>query len=133
MLRKNEYLKYPMEPNRSHVAVENKKHLSKNLINLGNIKTINMKNYINNKTKGEHIKLMCVYATEEEDIESGKLENKTMEEIKVMIYTELEKLPLEQKQLQEDMFRKNVKNKRKQEYIQFFTGLCEFIEEKQPQ
>ena len=56
-----------------------------------------------------------------------------MEEIKVMIYTELEKLPLEQKQLQEDMLRKNVKKKRKQEYIQFFTELCEFIEEKQPQ
>lgn len=126
LFRKNNYLSNPMEL-QIHMDIEKKVNLSDDLLNLQSIATENLKKYIEGKSKGNQVKLTQVYVTANEKLENEKVENKTIEEIKVLIFEQISEMTSEQQSLHEEIFVKNVKNKLKQSYINYYYELVEGV------
>ena len=107
-----------------HFSIDNIK-LSKDLQNLNTIGQQNMERYIEAKMKKAPIKLTIVQVTKEEEIENDKIENKTLNEIKILAFERINTLSSEQQTLYEEMFIKNIKGKPKSTLIDFYYQLCE--------
>ena len=74
------------------------------------------------------MKLVPVYVTQMEQMEAEKIENKSVPELTLLIFQKIDALPIEKQQMQEEIFEKTIKNKKKDKYIQFFYELCELLE-----
>ena len=130
LLQSTKYLGSPME-SKPFMDIEKKIPLSGDILNLKNIAKDNFDRYVEAKSKGETVKLKLVFATEQEKIESEKVENKTKEEIKVLIFEKISELNAEQQSLHQEIYTKNIKNKKKQSFINYYNELCEVIEQYQ--
>ena len=51
--------------------------------------------------------------------------NKAIDEIKILIFKQIDRLGEEKQELFEDIFAKTVKNKNKSKYIDYYNELCE--------
>ena len=125
LFRKTEYLSRPMEAETQHMDIEKKISLSEDLLDFEKIGDNNLKKYIYAKCEGTEVKLTKIFVTENEKLESEKVENKTIDEIKRMIYEKIGEMAPEQQSLHEEIFLKNIKNKRKQEHVNYYYELNE--------
>ena len=124
LFRESGYLSLPMEQ-QTHLDIEKKVLLSDDLLNFGKIGSENLKKYIKGKCEGTQVKLVQIYETEKEKLESEKVENKTIEEIKILIFEIIAEMAAEKQSLHEEIFIKNVKNKTKEKYVEYFYQLRE--------
>lgn len=98
-------------------------------VKLGGNIVKNISLFINGKKNNKETeKLFPVYVTENEKMEGAKLENKTIKELKTMIFEKINLLPTEQQELQEEIYEKTVKNKKKNQFITFYQIICELEE-----
>ena len=126
-VRKNKYLLNPMQEI-PHSSMDLKMKMCEDLIKLPSIAVENTTNYIKAKIVGETVKLTPVFVTQEEEEEFCSIQNKTKDEIKVLIYKLIETLDRESAKLQCEIFEKTVKRKRKEDYIEFLQSLIEQME-----
>ena len=127
-IRKNSYLTNPKSPE-GHHSIDGKLEISTEMLSLEEIALKNISTFINGKKNNEKSeKLIPVYVTENEKIEGEKLENKTIKDLKVMIFEKINTLPTERQELQEEIYEKTVKNKKKNQFVAFYQLLCELEE-----
>ena len=127
-VRQNKYLLNPSMEEIPHSSMNLKMKMSEDLIKLPSIAVENITNYIKAKIAGKTVKLTPVFVTREEEEEFCSIQNKTKDEIKVLIYKLIETLDKESAKLQCEVFEKTVKRKKKEDYIEFFQSLIEQIE-----
>ena len=125
-VRESKYLAEPKQI-KEHLDMS-KNNLSKELIIFPSIAENNIKQYVQAKLNNTHIKIVPVYATQQEIDEAGKIENKTITELQVLIYRTIDIFDPQNQKLQEDIFEKSVKNQNKCKYIEFLTKLYEVSE-----
>jgi len=94
LIRKNGYFaNYDTEED--HTDVEKSISLDADLLDLGSIGSENLKKYMDNRENGEDEVLKIVHVTCSEKAEIEKIENKTVAELKQMIFEQIYNLPAE--------------------------------------
>ena len=102
--------------------------LNEDLVHFSNSAQNNIKSYVTSMLHNDSVKLVPVYVTEQERLNAEKVENMTKSEITIKI---LEAINIpddeEMQQFYEERFQKNVKNKNKDSYINFYYEGLEII------
>ena len=119
-----------MEPHisKSHKSIIGE-DLYDQLVCFPSISGENIRKYVTSKLAGTPYKLVPIYVTKFEMEEASKLENKTVQEIKVLIFTLMDNLKNDAQKLQEDVYKKTVKNSNKERHIEFVQELIEYSDE----
>ena len=126
MVRSKRYLQDP-KINKEHRSIDDEV-LSTELIGFHSIAESNMREYIKAKTVKKSCVLVPVYVTKAEENEAMLLENKTVKELKVLIFQKIESFPNEMQALHEDIYQKTVKNKTKNDHFEFLYQLYDLAE-----
>ena len=123
-IRHSQYLENPIEPC-IHTNITKSIKLSSNLINFTKIAGEDRQNYICKISKNETYKLNIIYSTEEEKIESEKIENLTIIEIREKIIEMID--GFQNKDLLQYIYKKEVPGKTKAVHIDFYNTLSEIV------
>ena len=126
-MREQSYLTNP-KSQREHTSIDQSKVLSTDLVALPSIAKENISHYIDTKTNNQDPNLAIIYVTQDEEIEAQKLINRTMSELKVIIFECIENLSPQNQNLQEEIYEKTVKNKKIQVHIDFIYSLQSLVE-----
>lgn len=126
-VREKKYLLNPKQLS-EHKSLDGKIKMSNDLVSFASISVGNIKQYIEAKVKNESTKMVPVYVTQQEYEEGYTIENQTISSLLVQIFRKIEELDAENQKLQEEIFVKTVKNKKKAHYIEFYYKLCELNE-----
>lgn len=102
--------------------------MSEDLVNFPAIAMDNTAKYVKAKLQGEVLKLTPVFVTKKEEQEFFSLENRTIEELKVLIFNLIDGLDEENSKLQTELFQKTVVKKKKEKYIEFLLTLNELVD-----
>ena len=126
LIRESQYLDNPLDfvP---HTDLTKTIKLSDQLVNIVDIGQKNLASYTPMILKGMAYKMNIVFTTEQEKTESEKIENLSIKDITQKILLELENR--EDKQLQTEVYNKDVRGKVKQNYVNFYNSLMESREE----
>ena len=109
-------------------SLDGKILLNEDLVQFSNNAENNIKSYITSILHSESVKLVPVYVTEQERLDAEKVENMTKAEITIKILEATNILDDEDMQLfHEERFQKNIKNKNKDSYINFYYEVLEII------
>ena len=109
-------------------SLDGKILLNEDLVQFSNNAENNIKSYITSILHSESVKLVPVYVTEQERLDAEKAENMTKAEITIKILEATNILDDEDMQLfHEERFQKNIKNKNKDSYINFYYEVLEII------
>ena len=109
-------------------SLDGKILLNEDLVQFSNNAENNIKSYITSILQSESVKLVPVYVTEQERLDAEKAENMTKAEITIKILEATNILDDEDMQLfHEERFQKNIKNKNKDSYINFYYEVLEII------
>ena len=109
-------------------SLDGKILLNEDLVQFSNNAENNIKSYITSMLHSESVKLVPVYVTEQERLDAEKVENMTKAEITIKILEATNILDDEDMQLfHEERFQKNIKNKNKDSYINFYYEVLEII------
>ena len=109
-------------------SLDGKILLNEDLVQFSNNAENNIKSYITSMLHSESVKLVPVYVTEQERLDAEKVENMTKAEITIKILEATNILDDEDMQLfHEERFQKNIKNKNKDIYINFYYEVLEII------
>jgi len=100
-----------------HTRIDTKNRMSEDLIKLPSIAIDNTIEYIKAKVNGDTVKLTPAFITQKDEDEHCSLQNKTKDEIKILIYRLIENLDEEAAKLQYEVFGKTVKKEKKEKYI----------------
>ena len=109
----------------THTDLTGKVNVANDVLQLEEISNENMLNYLHAREKGEQIKLKIANVTMKEKDLNDEVSNKTIDEIKILIFKKIDRLGEEKQELFEDIFAKTVKNKNKSKYIDYYNELCE--------
>jgi len=112
LFRKNGYLNKP-ECCQELTDVERKVEVLGDLLCLDEISKNNLADYMEAREKQESVKLSLAYVTIEEKRKGENLINKSIDELKTLIFQKICELPTEKHELYEEIYVKSVKNKQK--------------------
>ena len=128
-IREIKYLLSPKEY-REHVSLDKIIAMSTDLVSFSAIAVENIKQYIDIKQDSDLIRIRPVYVTKQQQSTDNFFENKTTSNIQELIFQKIELLQSSENQkLQEEIYNKTVRNKKKANYIEFYYKLCEVINE----
>ena len=127
LIRKNGYLAQINEE-LPHTDVEKAVNLNEDILNLEEIAFQNISKYIRYREEEEEITLKIAYVTEQEWLEAGAVENKSIAELQIKIFEYINNLPKEIHEVMEDIYKNTVKNKRKEMYVKFYYELLELAQ-----
>ena len=127
LICKNKYLEKVNEPCQ-HKDITNTISLSTGLANFTAIALNNLNECLPKMFKNEFYKVNVVYSTEAEQIESEKIENRTILEIKQSIISLLDQFS--NKSIWLELYKKEVSGKSKSAHIDFYNILLEVIEDR---
>ena len=127
LIRKNKCLEKVNEPCQ-HKDITNTISLSTGLANFTAIALNNLNECLPKMFKNEFYKVNVVYSTEAEQIESEKIENRTILEIKQSIISLLDQFS--NKSIWLELYKKEVSGKSKSAHIDFYNILLEVIEDR---
>ena len=120
----SQYLENPMEPC-IHTDITKSIKLPYDLVNFTKIAGEKGQNYIPKISKNETYNMNIIYSTEEEKIESEKIENLTFAEIREKIIEMIDGFP--NKDLWQYIYKKEVAGKTKAIHIDFYNTLSEIV------
>ena len=69
-----------------------------------------------------------VYITKEEYEEANSIENSTIADLKIMLFKIIDTLNKDDASIQQEIYNKSVKRKKKEKYVEYFYSLCELVE-----
>ena len=69
-----------------------------------------------------------VYVTKEEHKEANSIGNSTIADLKIMIFKIIDTLNKDDASIQQEIYNKSVKRKKKEKYVEHFYSLCELTE-----
>ena len=69
-----------------------------------------------------------VYVTKEEYEEANSIVNSTIGDLKIMTFKIIDSLNKDYPSIQQEIYNKSVKGKRKEKYVEYFYTLCELAE-----
>ena len=69
-----------------------------------------------------------VYITKEEYEEANSIENSTIADLKIMLFKIIDTLNKDDASIQQEIYNKSVKGKKKEKYVEYFYSLCELAE-----
>ena len=119
LLHTKEYFANPLHP-REHRSINGEEKMSHRLASFTKLARDNFNLYIRKHLLGEmELEINPILATETEEIEQAKLENKTMKEIERLSFNILRLMNEDDQQQLHDHFRRHVKNKTKAKFIDF--------------
>ena len=125
MLRKKSYFG-DVDMEKEHTNLEGMTMLSEDILKLQAIGTSNIKLHVKNKENNENHELKFVSVTAEEQIQKEDVGEKTIAQLKKMIFEIIFILPLHVQDTLEDMFRTNAKTK--EEHVEFYYEVNEMTQ-----
>ena len=125
--RKQKYLLNPKIKNQ-HVSIAGKKTMSDELIRFASLAVNNINEYIEAKINKTSDTLTPVYVTKEEYEEANSIENSTIGDLRIMTFKIIDTLNKDDPSIQQEIYNKSVKGKRKEKYVEYFYTLCELAE-----
>ena len=126
-LRNTGYLNEP-KVEKTHLTIDGKK-LHSDLLTFTTTAKENIVTYVTGIINNEDdIKLKAVYVTEEEFLNANKVENLSKNEITFKIFEIMEYFSETDRKIYEDMYKKNVKNKKKEIHVTFYYELRDAFE-----
>ena len=99
-------------------------------ISFDSIAVNNISEYIEAKINKTAITTTPVYVTMEKYEEANSIENSTIGYLKIMIFKMNDTLNKDDASIQQEIYNKSNKGKRKENYIEYFYSLCELAETK---
>ena len=81
-------------------------------------------NYLHAREKGEQVNKNIANLTMKEKDLNDEASNKAIDEIKILIFKQIDRLGEEKQELFEDIFAKTFKNENKSKYIDYYNELC---------
>ena len=127
LICKNKYLEKVNEPCQ-HKDITNTISLSTGVANFTAIALNNLNECLPKMFKNKFYKVNVVYSTEAEQIESEKIENRAIPEIKQSIISLLDQFS--NKSIWLELYKKEVLRKSKSAHIDFYNTLLEVIEDR---
>ena len=127
LIRKNKYLEKVNEPCQ-HKDITNTISFSTGLANFTSIALNNFNECLPKMFKNEFYRVNVVYSTETEKIESEKIENRTIPEIKQSITSLLDQFS--NKSIWLELYKKEISGKSKSAHIDFYNTLLEVTEDR---
>ena len=118
-MRKSNYLHSP-KVSKPHISINSKEQLSDNLVNFSELSQANIESYVKSACKGESPNISKVYVITAEEAEAQRIENLTNKEIALRTFDIISELSIENKKLYEERFNKNIKKKKKEDYVTFY-------------
>ena len=109
--------------------MDGKNALAQDLVHFTPLAENNMKQYVNERALKKDITIKPVYVTHEEAEQETSLPNVTTNELKVKIFQTLEILDAETSKMMEEAHNRNVKKKKKENYVEFYYKLCDTLDE----
>ena len=123
LFRKNGYFERTEE---EHVDLEESSKLEEDLLLIKSIGQDNLNAYLRKVEDGTSEEIKIAYVTTKDKEESEKLENKTVNELKKLIFEQINCLPIDAHELMEDVFKSSVKTKG--DHIKFLNELFEHVQ-----
>lgn len=117
------------ETEKQHVSLDGKTKMSEDLVDYSLHAINNINSYVKARVSNTDIEIKPIYVTEEEKVQANSISNMTVKEIKVKIFQVLELLGNETSKVLEEDYRKNVRNKKKEAYVEFYYKLLEHLDD----
>ena len=127
LIRKNKYLEKVNEPCQ-HKGITNTISFSTGLANFTTIALSNFNECLPKMFKNEFYRVNVVYSTKAQQIESEKIENRNIPEIKQSIISLLDQFW--NKSIWLELYKKEISGKSKSAYIDFYNTLLEVMEDR---
>ena len=127
-IRKSKYLEQSKQC-KAHYSLDGKKALAQGLVHFTTIAENNIKQYINERALENDITIKPIYITHEEAEQETSLLNVTTNEPKVKIFQTLKMLDAETSKMMEEVYNRSVKNRKKENYIEFYYKLCDILDD----
>ena len=109
--------------------MDGKKALAQDLVHFTTLAENNIKQYINGRTLEKDITIKPIYNTHEEAEQETSLLNVTTNELKGKIFQTLKMLDAETSKMMEEAYNRSVKNRKKENYIEFYYKLCDILDD----
>ena len=109
--------------------MDGKKALAQDLVHFKTLAENNIKQYINERALEKDITIKPIYITHEEAEQETSLLNVTTNELKVKIFQTLKMLDAETSRMMEEAYNRSVKNRKKENYIEFYYRLCDILDD----
>ena len=109
--------------------MDGKKALAQDLVHFKTLAENNIKQYINERALEKDITIKPIYITHEEAEQETSLLNVTTNELKVKIFQTLKMLDAETSKMMEEAYNRSVKNRKKENYIEFYYRLCDILDD----
>ena len=113
---------------KQHVSIDDKKTMSDELISFDSIAVNNITKYTEAKINKTAVTTTPVYVTKEEYEEANSIENSAIGDLKIMIFKIIDTLNKDDASIQQEIYNKSVKGKKKEKYIEYFYSLDELAE-----
>ena len=102
--------------------------MSDELISFASIAVKNINECIEAKINKTAVTMIAVYVTKEEYEETNSTEYSTIADLKIMIFKIIGTLNKDDASIQQEIYNKSVKGKKKEKYVEYFYSLCELTE-----
>ena len=109
--------------------MDGKKALAQDLVHFTTLAENNIKQYINGRALEKDITIKPIYNTHEEAEQETSLLNVTTNELKGKIFQTLKMLDAETSKMMEEAYNRSVKNRKKENYIEFYYKLCDILDD----
>ena len=109
--------------------MDGKKALAQDLVHFTTLAENNIKQYINRRALEKDITIKPIYNTHEEAEQETSLLNVTTNELKGKIFQTLKMLDAETSKMMEEAYNRCVKNRKKENYIEFYYKLCDILDD----
>ena len=126
-IRKQKYLLNPKIENQ-RVIIDGKRTISDELISFDSIAVNNISEYIEAKINKTAVTTTPVYITNEEHEEANSIENRKIGDLKIMLFKTIDTVNKDDASIQQEIYNKSVKGKKKEKCIEYFYSLCELAE-----
>ena len=111
-----------------HVSIDGTKTMSDEPISFDSIAVNNISEHIEAEINKTAVTTTPVYVTMEKYEEANSIENSTIGYLKIIIFKMNDTLNKDGASIQQEIYNKSVKGKRKENYIEYFYSLCELAE-----
>ena len=102
--------------------------MSDELISFASIAVKNINECIEAKINKTAVTMIPVYVTKEEYEEANSIEYSTIADLKIMIFKIIDTLNKDDASIQQEIYNKSIKGKKKEKYVEYFYSLCELAE-----
>ena len=109
--------------------MDGKNALAQDLVHFATLAENNIKQHVNERALKKDITIKPVYVTHKDSEQETSLLIVATNELKVKIFQTMEMLDAETSKMMEEAYNRNVKNRKKENYIEFYYKLCDVLDD----